>query len=259
MVDLVIRAKLAVGIFAGVDSTPNAFSFVDQTDVALSSTITSAAVTISGIDIPASISITGGFYDINGSGAFTNAPGAVNNGNTVRARHTSSGSNITATNTVVTIGGVSDTFTSTTLPDTTPAAFSFVDQSGVTVNSTITSAAITISGLSVGTSITLSASGGTIDKNANGSFLSSQTVANGDTVRARVTSSASNSTATNCTVTASPSGVQDTFTATTAAAVGSGSHGQAFTISGSGFGTNALNYGFTGGSGGMIGWPGPGE
>lgn len=96
------------------DTTPNAFSFVDQTGVARSSTITSAVITVSGIDAPATITITGGTYDINGSGTFVSTPGTVNNGDTVRARHTSSASYETATNTVVTIGGVSDTFTSTT-------------------------------------------------------------------------------------------------------------------------------------------------
>jgi hypothetical protein len=96
------------------DSTPNQFTFTDQTDVSLSSTITSAAVTITGIDTAATITVSGGTYDINSSGSFTSSSGSVNNNDTVRARHTSSASNSTATNTVVTIGGVQDTFTSTT-------------------------------------------------------------------------------------------------------------------------------------------------
>jgi hypothetical protein len=102
------------GIAAG-DSTPDAFSFTDQTDVAVSSTITSAAITVAGIDTTANISVSGGTYDKNASGTFTADAGTVSNGDTVRARHTSSGSNSTAVNTVVTIGGVSDTFTSTTV------------------------------------------------------------------------------------------------------------------------------------------------
>lgn len=105
----------ASGAVAAGDTTPNAFTFTDQTNVALSTTITSAAITVSGIDTPTGITVSGGTYDINGSGSFTSSPGTVNNGDTVRARHTSSGSNSTAANTVVTIGGVSDTFTSTTV------------------------------------------------------------------------------------------------------------------------------------------------
>jgi hypothetical protein len=109
------------GNFAGKvpgedDTTPDTFSFTDQSGVALSSTITSAAITVSGIDAAADITITGGTYSING-GAYTADPGTVDNGDEVTARHTSSASYLTATNTVVTIGGVSDTFTSTTLSD----------------------------------------------------------------------------------------------------------------------------------------------
>lgn len=100
---------------AGPDTIPDAFTFTDQTDVAVSSTITSAAITVAGIDSAATITVTGGEYDINASGTFVSSSGTVDNGDTVRARHTSSASYLTAVNTVVTIGGVSDTFTSTTV------------------------------------------------------------------------------------------------------------------------------------------------
>src|SRR5690606_18977031 len=96
----------ASGASVPPDTTPDAFSFTDQTDVATSATITSAAITVAGINAPATITVSGGTYDINSSGSFTSSSGTVNNGDTVRARHTSSGSNSTATNTVVTIGGV---------------------------------------------------------------------------------------------------------------------------------------------------------
>lgn len=105
---------------AGDDTTPDQFTFTDQSGAALSSTITSAAITVTGIDAAATITVAGGTYDINGSGSFVSTSGTVSNGDTVRARHTSSASYSTATNTVVTIGGVSDTFTSITIPD--PAA-----------------------------------------------------------------------------------------------------------------------------------------
>lgn len=98
------------------DTTPDAFSFTDQSGVALSSTITSAAITIAGIDAASVITVSGGTYSING-GAFTASAGTVINGDQVQARHTSSASYLTATNTVVTIGGGSDTFTSTTRSD----------------------------------------------------------------------------------------------------------------------------------------------
>lgn len=98
------------------DTTPDQFTFTDQTGVALSSTITSAPVTITGIDAAADITVSGGTYSING-GAFTASAGTVVNGDQVRARNTSSASYDTATDTVITIGGISDTFTSQTMSD----------------------------------------------------------------------------------------------------------------------------------------------
>lgn len=105
------------------DTVPDQFTFTDQSGVALSSTITSAPITVTGIDAAATITVTGGEYDINGSGTFVSTAGTVNNGDTVRARHTSSASYLTATDTTVTIGGVSDTFTSTTEGDPASAAY----------------------------------------------------------------------------------------------------------------------------------------
>lgn len=132
--------------------------------------------------------------------------------------------------------GQAATLTYTPAVDNTPNQFTFTDQTNVALSSTITSAAVTISGLGTGVTITLNASGGTIDRNGDGNFLGSQIVGNGDTVRARVTSSGSNSTAVNCTVVASPSGVTDTFTATTSA---SGAVGFTFDSGWSGSGTFA--------------------
>ena len=61
----------------------------------------------------AAISVTGGEYSVNG-GAYTSAAGTVNNGDTVTVRHTHSAGESTRIDTVVTIGGVSATFSSVT-------------------------------------------------------------------------------------------------------------------------------------------------
>jgi hypothetical protein len=95
------------------DTTPTAFSFTDQADVEAEAVITSAAITVAGLNAAAAITVSGGTYSING-GSFTSSAGTVSNGDLVRARHTASASAETAVNTVVTIGGVSDAFTSTT-------------------------------------------------------------------------------------------------------------------------------------------------
>ncbi len=98
---------------AGSDTTPDAFSFTDQFNVPTTTVRTSNAITVNGIDAAANISVTGGTYSINGA-AFTGSAGTVVNGDSVRVQHTSSGSASTTVDTVLTIGGVSDTFSSTT-------------------------------------------------------------------------------------------------------------------------------------------------
>ena len=95
------------------DIIPNAFSLADQTDVALGTVIQSMAFTVTGIDAPTAISITGGEYSIDG-GSYASIPGSVSNGQTVRVRHTSSANPSTTVTTTITIGGVSGTFSSTT-------------------------------------------------------------------------------------------------------------------------------------------------
>ena len=59
------------------------------------------------------ISIINGEYSING-GSFTNLDGIAKNGDSVRVRHTSIGAASARVNTTLTVGGVSDIFTSTT-------------------------------------------------------------------------------------------------------------------------------------------------
>jgi hypothetical protein len=104
---------LAAGGGGGEDTTPEAFSFSDQSGVSTSSIITSAAITITGIDAAAAVTVTNGQYSIDG-GAWTSSAGTVTNGQQIRVRHTSSGSYETAVDTILDVGGVTDTFTSTT-------------------------------------------------------------------------------------------------------------------------------------------------
>lgn len=96
------------------DTTPDAFGFTDQTDVARSTLIESDAITVAEINYPTPIAIASGEYQID-AGVWTSAPGTVNNGASVKVRHTSSSSFSTRVDTTLTIGGVSDTFSTTTL------------------------------------------------------------------------------------------------------------------------------------------------
>ncbi len=103
-----------------VDTTPDAFAFSDQSNVALASLITSNAISVNGINSNSAISIVGGEYEINNSGTWLTTASSVSNGNTIKVRHTSAGNYSSTVNTILTIGGVSDTFSSTTLAAPAP-------------------------------------------------------------------------------------------------------------------------------------------
>ena len=106
------------------DTTPDAFSFTDASDAPLSTVVESDSVVLTGVDTACDISVTGGEYSKNG-GAYTSAAGTAEPEDTIQVRGTSSGSFATAVDVVFTAGGVSDTFTITTLADPgpiTPAA-----------------------------------------------------------------------------------------------------------------------------------------
>jgi hypothetical protein len=98
------------------DATPNAFTFVDETSATLSTVYTSNAITVLGIDGATAISVVGGEYRIN-AGSWVSTPGTVVVNDSVDVRLTTSGSYSTAANCTLTIGGVSDTFTVTTIAD----------------------------------------------------------------------------------------------------------------------------------------------
>jgi hypothetical protein len=100
------------------DTTPEPFAFVDQFDLPPDAEVQSNAITVTGINAPAPISVTGGEYSVNG-GAFTPDDGTVPNGASVRVRLVSSSSYSTTVSAVLTIGGVSDTFSVTTRPEST--------------------------------------------------------------------------------------------------------------------------------------------
>ena len=110
-------ATVTVDIGPVPDSVPDPFVFIDQTGVPLNAVITSNTFTVTGINVPTPISVVGGEYSING-GTFTSLAGTVSNGNTVTVLRISAVAPLTATSATLTIGGVADTFTATTGPDT---------------------------------------------------------------------------------------------------------------------------------------------
>lgn len=137
------------------DATPAAFSFTDVNNVTAGSTQTSAEVTPTGFNVPVEITVSGGSYSIDtgaGYGSFTTSAGTLFPGDKVKARHTASASPATVTNTVVTIGGVSDTFSSTTEtnfvdPTDDATAIHWYDASNETTGVTGTGATLSLKDL----------------------------------------------------------------------------------------------------------------
>ena len=100
------------------DKTPDPFSFTPVTNAPLSTVETSNTVTISGINLPVDISVTGGSYSIGCGGTFTAASGTISNGQTVCVRQTSSATHSTTTTTTLTVGTVSANYNVTTVQAT---------------------------------------------------------------------------------------------------------------------------------------------
>lgn len=198
-------------------STPNPFTFTDINGATQSTQYVSNTITISGITSSVPVTTSGGGeYEKNSSGIWTASPGTAVNGDTFRVRITSSASANTAVNQVLTVGGVSDTYTVTTAAvDTTPDAFGWATVYGATPSSPYTSSdAVTVSGINAAAAISIV--GGTYSKNGAAFTAAAGTVVAGDTVRVALTTSASFSTTNTATVTIG--GVAGTYDVVTRAA-----------------------------------------
>ena len=98
----------------GTYAVPNGFTFVALNNVDPATMQVSNAITVTGTNVPTTISVSSGAeYSING-GAYTSTPGVVAPGAMVTVRVTSSSSYSTPVSVVLTIGGVPATFTVTT-------------------------------------------------------------------------------------------------------------------------------------------------
>ena len=175
---------------AGSDTTPDAFTFVARTGVTTNAFITSEAKTITGIDAPAAVGVSGGQYSID-NGAWTSSSGTIGSGQALRVRHLSSGAANTTVTTTVTVGTYSTPFSSTTgSVDRTPDAFDFGTVTGAEPNALVESADVALSGynaalaLQPGPGLEYSLDGGATWSGAAGSL------AVGQAVRVRETSSA---------------------------------------------------------------------
>lgn len=210
-----VVTKNACGtVLAGI-RTVDDFVFIDYPYADLSTPYESNEILVNGNTIPTPISVTGGEYSVNG-GSWTSASGLVNSGDSVKVRVTSSGSEMTATNVVLTIYDKSDSFDVTTLdmPDSTPYPYAFTDVTNSERNLQTESGTALITDIEI--PVAISIVGGQYQINGGAWTSADGTVENGDLVKVRITSSSAWSTAVNTTLTAG--GISDTFTVTTRAA-----------------------------------------
>ncbi|MGQ0698347.1 MAG: Calx-beta domain-containing protein [Panacagrimonas sp.] len=154
----------------GGDVSPAAFGFTDQIGVPRSTPIVSDTVAITGIDTPIPVTVVTGEYAIGCNGTFTSMPGSVQNGQTVQLRHTSSANYNTTVETGLNVGGVSESFASTTLTDPTVANVSFAPASR-TVSENAGTLSITVSlsaAFSLDVSVPFSVSGSASESDYSG-------------------------------------------------------------------------------------------
>ena len=204
------------------DSTPSAVSFDDQTDVSVNTSVQSNTVTVQGINVQASLTITGGEHSVGCNGTFSSAATIVNAGDSLCLRHTSASAYESTVITTVTIGGTPFTFSSTTKADDDPEPFSFASQTDVARSTAIVSAAATISGIAVPAAVTIV--GGDYSIGCTGSFTNAAgTINDGQSLCLRHTSASAASTTMTTTVTVG--GSSATFQSTTAAASSGGGGG----------------------------------
>lgn len=179
----------------GGDTTPEAFSFTDQTGTNLDEVITSNAVTISGIDSSAfvTVSAAAGAPQIRINGGSWVSSGNISNGQTLEVRITSANASTTARTATVEVGGVSDVWSVTTaVSDTTPDNFTFTDQNGVNPNQEVLSNIVTISGVNAPLNFSCNINDdGECRINGGAWSNGGGPLRNGDTVQLRIVTSAS--------------------------------------------------------------------
>lgn len=218
-VDIGGRSDTYSATVAVPDSTPDAFAFVDNANVAKSTVATSNIITIAGIDTTAAVSFTatggsGHEYRKNAGAWTTIGADSVVNSDTLQVRLTVPGTAGQTGEIEMTVGGVADTYTATAQePDAVPDAFAFTPVAGADPNEVTASAAIVVAGIN--TAATISVAGGEYSVNGGGWTSSPGAVQPGDQVQVRLTSASALAVTVTATVTIG--GVAGGFSVTTRA------------------------------------------
>ncbi|HEY2685359.1 MAG TPA: hypothetical protein VGI93_17720 [Steroidobacteraceae bacterium] len=216
--------------------------FTPVTGAVPSSVQTSNTISVTGTSIAVPISVSSGAkYSING-GAFTSAPGTVQPGDTVALQMTASSSYNTTSSSVVNIGGVTSTFSTTTGSQPVPQA-GFTAVTGASVSSAQMSNPITVTSISAPAPISVS-SGAEYSINGRAFTSAPGMVSPGDQVRVETAAPSTYSTSATAMLTiggnASPFKVttgaepvlQGTFAPVTSAATSTTQTSNAITVTG---------------------------
>lgn len=162
--------------------------------------VTSNAVTVTGFAGVRTATATGGAtLMVNGTAVGSTAN--VNPGNTVALRVTSSGSFDSAVNVGFSVSSISANWSVTTrAQDTTPNSFTFTNLTDQAVSTTAMSNVVTVAGFDGPLSVSISGQGSPQIQIAGGSWVGSGSMSPGQTLRARLNTSGSFSTAHGATV-----------------------------------------------------------
>lgn len=193
-----------------VDAAPDPFSFATRYNAPRNQWIESEAVTLTGFQVPLSISVTGGEYSVNGS-AYSSSPAQVVPGQSVTLRLLSSTQYGAESSVSLNVGGQVGSFSVVTEVDDRPAPFSFAARTGVKRNQWIESDLLTLTDFQVAASVSVNGGEYSIDGAAYSSVPSSMHP--GQAVKVRVLSSGQYKTETSVSLTVG--GETGTFTVAT--------------------------------------------
>ncbi|MCD8498206.1 MAG: hypothetical protein LRZ85_09185 [Alphaproteobacteria bacterium] len=173
------------------DVEPDAFTFNDVTNATQDTVITSNTVTITGINMPVTVSISGaeGTPELSINGGPWVTSGMIVSGQTLQLRVTSGTGFSNIRTSVMSIGSASAEWNVTTeAADGAPDAFTFTDLTGQAFNTLLTSNTVTITGINAGTPVSVSGDGSPEISINGGVWVTSGTIEDGQSLQIRLTS-----------------------------------------------------------------------
>jgi hypothetical protein len=167
---------LSFTVTSTANPNPNAFSFTNQTNLALSTEYESDVVELGGMETASTVTaISGGAsYRINQTGSWYTGTGTVIPANAdIELKNTSSGSTSTAVTSTITIGSTQSsdwTLTTGADSDDDPNAFSFLNQTNLALSTTYASDVVTLTGMNAASTVTAISGGASYRINETGSW-----------------------------------------------------------------------------------------